>query len=96
MIEKETGILEDPRFKFTTEPRHFTFMGRPHVAHYPKCATKIYKICRTLMFYLVSKMVKNGIAREKEQNCRFFEHFLFMNKPLSLANERSKLHTLGI
>lgn len=41
MIEEETGTLEDPRFKFSTEPRHFTFMGRPHVAHYPKC-TQIY------------------------------------------------------
>ena len=47
MIEKETGTLEDSRFKFTTEPRHFTFMGRPHVAHYPKCTAKIYKIFRT-------------------------------------------------
>lgn len=41
MIEKETGTLEDSRFKFSTEPRHFTFMGRPHVAHYPKCTAKI-------------------------------------------------------
>lgn len=65
-LEKETGLPEDPRFKFTTEPRHFTFMGRPHVAHYPKCATKIFKICSTPMSQLVSKMVKNGTAGKIE------------------------------
>lgn len=41
MIEKETGTLEDPRFKFSTEPRRRTFAGRPHVACYPKRTAKI-------------------------------------------------------
>ena len=75
MIEKETGILEDPRFKFSTEPRRRTFAGRPHVARYPKRTAKIYKICSTPMFYLVSKMVKNGTAGNNGQNCRRFKQF---------------------
>ena len=40
MIEKETGTLRIP-VSSSTEPRHFTFMGRPHVAHYPKCTANI-------------------------------------------------------
>lgn len=88
MIEKETGTLEDPRFKFSTEPRHFTFMGRPHVAHYPKCTAKIYQICSTPMSQMVSKMVKLVTARKKEQICR--------RNDQPFANERERPYTFAI